>query len=442
MEKRLKDGDSGGLRLPVAMLLNKWDRTGLPFTPLVTHDDPPGGETPAEHESPRDGEEEIDGGTDVRVVEDWLAAHPYHQELANVLSNGVSEKSGGGDGTKNFAVFPVSALGRCETVEEVIDGDAVKIERPITVKPLASRGLEDAIVWAARRHDELAVEDLERETGNLSYWRPSPLFGTDAALLKRAVGLRRTVPNRARRQRIRDARGLVFLKTFTQAATAVAAVVSVWIAGEALWDRSTLAADRTLVADREAAPAAVREAEDRLIAFADAGPLRHVALKFPFNPWGVSDDDLTGPVEAGRAERERRAWATVLAAEDVDKRAARAEVYLAGYPNGGNVEEAKQIVGTIKEARDDEAFARASSGADVVVRGARAADYLMLVESGELLGNHFGEASGLVREADEAEDLKAWESILGAESGLSGPRWPAAISRRGRRAGTSPMRTP
>jgi hypothetical protein len=108
--------------VPVALLVNKWDRRG-----------------------PLDGRSVDDERSNLI---DFLNSQPEppHQVLATAIRNSV--------GLENFEFFPVSAFGESELAPAP---DGGQIERPKQATVLKSFGLEDGFVWAVHRADAVAL---------------------------------------------------------------------------------------------------------------------------------------------------------------------------------------------------------------------------------------------------------------------------------------------
>ena len=120
--------DGVSLHTPVALLLNKWDRySDIDLT---------------------NPEKEQD------KLADFFTSHPNspHKGLQDELQHSVTQE--------NFKTFPVSALG-ASTFVRLDNGDIV--ERPITVQPLNSSGLENPFIWLAQRRDEIDVQHYLKE---------------------------------------------------------------------------------------------------------------------------------------------------------------------------------------------------------------------------------------------------------------------------------------
>ncbi len=112
------------LPVPVALLVNKWDRySQIDFNnPELEHS----------------------------KLEELLSSSPSppHRGLRDVLHSSVTEG--------NFKEFPVSALGPSQFLR--LENGEVE-ERPLQTVPLQSFGLEDAFIWIAQRRDAIDLQD-------------------------------------------------------------------------------------------------------------------------------------------------------------------------------------------------------------------------------------------------------------------------------------------
>jgi hypothetical protein len=134
--------DGPALAVPVALLINKWDRRveeNYQFSPQNSDNE----------------------------VQEFLDSQPEppHRGLVNTLRGSVAEGL--------FRAFPVSAFGK-----HVLNGEmngngygARHPERPAQVNPLCSFGLEDGFVWACRCRDQIDVKEFEAEANSRAWWK-------------------------------------------------------------------------------------------------------------------------------------------------------------------------------------------------------------------------------------------------------------------------------
>lgn len=144
--------------MPIALVINKWDRLGDEYDPRHINPEDPGQDTLDKRAS--------------KVLERFLAHKPEPPHVS--LIDALKGKAGEG----NFQIFTASALGSCQVVGED--------ERPLKSYPLQSYGLEDPFLWLARRGDELRVREVEEAASKLHPWSVwQVLAGTHVALSRK-----------------------------------------------------------------------------------------------------------------------------------------------------------------------------------------------------------------------------------------------------------------
>lgn len=130
--------------IPVAMLLNKWDR----FSQMKEYD-------------PATAAVEADTFMD-RVP-------PVPQK---VLYNVLRAVAGSADGESFSAKFPVSAFGKTRKgTRHEPNGLIREVEAPQTLTPLQSYGLEDPLVWVCQKADTLQMRELKANVAGLATWK-------------------------------------------------------------------------------------------------------------------------------------------------------------------------------------------------------------------------------------------------------------------------------
>ncbi len=156
LRREMQDGEN--LNLPIALLINKWDRLG--------------------------NIERSNLEAEQTKLEAFFqnVPHPPHRELERVLSSVISEG--------NFKKFPVSALGECELIENETNH---VIERPIKTNPLHSFGLEDAFIWMAQHLDEM---DFQRFSTEAKEYRLSRVLSVEKEKAKRFIETGNTLVKR------------------------------------------------------------------------------------------------------------------------------------------------------------------------------------------------------------------------------------------------------
>src|SRR5262249_18765172 len=124
-----------GENTPLALLINKWDRR-----------------TPRQDYKPEKARSELDA---------FLGANspPRHRGLEAALRNSVLPG--------HYEHFAVSAFGE----HEVVAVHCRPRERPkLTHGQLGSFGLEDAFIWAARKRNEIDLEDFQKRASIVKRW--------------------------------------------------------------------------------------------------------------------------------------------------------------------------------------------------------------------------------------------------------------------------------
>lgn len=166
-KKREKKNDD---RIPIAFLLNKWDRV-----------------TKMEYYDPGYCEEE---------VQNFLNQKPPvpHKGLSNILA----AVAGKDEEESLLKSFGISAFGKCKTVLMNTDKGQVKVDLPASTNPLYSFGLEDSFVWLCTVADNIAAKDLKRDKASLAPWKGWQLLtGKTKRVAQDATALARRFPKRS-----------------------------------------------------------------------------------------------------------------------------------------------------------------------------------------------------------------------------------------------------
>lgn len=159
--------DGPALAVPVALLINKWDRRveqNYQFSPQNSDNE----------------------------VQEFLDSQPEppHRGLVNTLRGSVEEGL--------FKVFPVSAFGKCISSGQNNGNKNAERqpEKPARMNPLCSFGLEDGFVWACRCRDQIELREFESESKRRAWWKLWQLLGWQSrkSLRIRASQLRKRFP--------------------------------------------------------------------------------------------------------------------------------------------------------------------------------------------------------------------------------------------------------
>jgi hypothetical protein len=308
------------LRLPVALLLNKWDRLH-----------------PASEGSAHDRKCELD---------DFLARQPAppHVGLIHALRGAVA--------TGCFQAFAVSAFGVAHQRVGEAGGPAEEDLPP--PPPLPSFGLEEALRWAAMRRDTLELGSVQHDNGELRWgdrwpWlclnslNPFPPF----RLAGRAKRLRHRSPPGSEMRREARAVQLRCRRLGYVRVLMLALFVALSLLGaEAGIDGYRQRAVRGDLERPDRGAEQIAADEAWLEEYAVAPGYRHLLSRLWF-----SRADARALVEGSRRKRDDGSWALVEAAADDVGRAQTARDYLAAFPNGRHADEAGAALQKAEEAR-------------------------------------------------------------------------------------------
>ncbi|MBF0471191.1 MAG: hypothetical protein HQL48_07415, partial [Gammaproteobacteria bacterium] len=306
-------GDSA-LQLPVVLLFDKWDRRSM-----------------LEYQTPENEHKEL---------ADFLEQEPPppHKTLYTALQSAVSD-------TANFAAFPVSALGECSKIDlgdgHLADGP------PESFKPLRSFGLEDPLVWAAERCDQIDLAEIE---GNITFidtvWKdrwlpwPFPLH----RLVYRAANLASRFPaadpNHARAQCFNDRAKSTLRSRYI---AFVSLLLSGILAIELGYDGMRYTHNENTWNNPGASSKDLKSAEDWLEGYTESIPLRHSLSKFILLPGDEAEMQLRELRNTG----EELAWSRCKDTSKPNEKKQNCQKYTEDYPNGKYITIAARYVGRI-----------------------------------------------------------------------------------------------
>lgn len=129
--------------LPIAMLLNKWDR----FSKM----------------------DEFDAEAARIEVDEFINQKPVVPQKA--LYSVLQSVGGELNGIAFSEVFPVSAFGKTRKELKEVNGSQREVELPGELSPLPSFGLEDPLVWVCQRSDQLELHELRSRAARLAPWK-------------------------------------------------------------------------------------------------------------------------------------------------------------------------------------------------------------------------------------------------------------------------------
>lgn len=287
------------LDLPLALLFNKWDRrSSLRYT------------------TPENEYLELH-----RFLE--KKPEPPHKTLVDALKNSVTED--------NFQIFPVSAFGEHEFAR---GADNTIIERPKSVSPLQSFGLEDGFIWAAQRRDTIDITRfLEEISGksvrcflkNASLVFSLPLIGKGRALAQR-------FPEKSpERSKIQQALQRYFLAIIANAFCLLVILFALFAAGESIHDNFRYRAILAAKSDPQATLQKLKGDEAWLASYYRAPFYRHLVSRLLV----MDSAEAMATLRSFRDRREEMQWRPVAEATDDLLRAELARKYLQQFGENG-----------------------------------------------------------------------------------------------------------
>jgi hypothetical protein len=281
------------LKIPVALLLNKWDRRGGP---------------------------ESSGDQRQGEVEQFLTESVLHKNLTSTLSD-VSE---------HFMVFPVSAFG-CHTSDCDRAGQPIlNSDRPAKF-PLPSYGLEDPFAWAITEIDGADVERVVSASQRIRWWNPA-IWST----WRRAKSLRRRLGDATQNATLVSsivgrAKRMIILQGGLCAIFCLLLVVGVeWSVDSVERGRS-----RSRLQNSDASEAEVEQALHWIDGYAHSSWVRHRAMKAYY-----SVEYAEHEYQFETSKRDEIVWEQAPMAPP-EERLHALKNYLRRFPNGHHGEEAR-----------------------------------------------------------------------------------------------------
>ncbi len=281
------------LEIPVALLINKWDR--------YSHID---------YANPANEQEKL---------KEFLNATtpPPHKGVCDVLQYSVTKD--------NFKVFPVSAFGASES--HPLDDS---VERPKQVNPSMAFCLEDAFIWLAQRRDAIDLKQYQEEAAqNLDSYKKTGL-----ELLKRYP----TTSEQAKQinavlqecQKVKRKRTIYV----------IIAIVGLWLMAETTMDmisyqEHAVTANSPLIIHKQ-----VGKAEKWLTEYIAAPYFRHlISKRF------ITQEKAQHILGKLQTQRENFLWEAVQNAQKVNLQVALTPTseYLKSYPYGSHAQEVQDI---------------------------------------------------------------------------------------------------
>ena len=291
----------GRKNTPIALLVNKWDRSG----PLAR-----GTQAHAEESCKLDA---------------FLKSEPPPPH-AGLLSELVAASSVGCE------AFPVSAFG--EAVRESGGEPGVFLEKPANgATQLSSFGIVEPFLWLFKRRDHADADALTKASSRRWLWL-NPFAALRCRKDIRRITARMS-PSSPEIPRVRLALWRVkkcFIKQFVL-------LVVFWLCVELSFDAIGLRSARRAMTN-PADATGWRRAESWFTGYIDAVPLLHVLHR----QFCLSNAAAAAELQAARAKRDEQAWAAITASTDEATRVALTREYLANFPQGAHLDDARQLI--------------------------------------------------------------------------------------------------
>lgn len=295
------DGNS----VPIALLINKWDRSGNLAKGKGAH----------EHEMMR---------LDAFLQSD---PPPPHAGLLNELKPASGNRC---------RPFPVSAFG--EAVREPGNAEGQFIEKPARVIPeLPSFGLEEPFLWLVEQRDTMDADNLESAS---QLRRVLLSFGQASSCKKEANGIAarmsKAAPSASRVAKVRRRMKRVIL---TQTTLLVLMLVAFTLGAEFAFD--TIGYRKARVAmTNPAASQGWHDAEDWFTNYAEAKPWMHLLHR----RIALTNEQAITELQTARALRDDLAWQSSQSAKDDATRVALARRYMTDFPQGAHIGDARRLL--------------------------------------------------------------------------------------------------
>jgi hypothetical protein len=287
------------LDMPLALLINKWDRR-----------------SPLRYSTPEN---------EYRELQLFLEKKPEppHKGLVDALKYSVTKE--------NFQVFPVSAFGEHELSRSADDSI---IERPKSVLPLQSFGLEDGFIWAAQRRDTIDITCFMEQVSEKSGWcffKNATIFFSLPLISKGRILAKRFPEKSAERMRIEQALKQYFLTITANVLCFLVLLFSIFSVGEGIYDNFRYRSILSAKSDPQATLQHLKDDEEWLAVYYRAPFYRHAISRFLV----MDSDEALATLRAFRDRREEMSWRPVEEATDELVRVELARKYLEQFGENG-----------------------------------------------------------------------------------------------------------
>lgn len=296
--------------VPMALLVNKWDRTGtldlsspsIPVAPQHTHGDRLLLNT---HKSTMTVEQ--------AKLLDFLTAdqRPPHTTLLDELESASDQ---------HCVAYPVSAFGESRT--EIDAATGAKIEKPSNPHELPSFGLEDPFIWLIQQRIELDVERLEKLANTrLLALRPTSVSRCKNEAKRILQRIKTASPDAVRPESVR--KRATRLQNIQNLVFACLLFLSV-LAGEAVIDATSHRKHRNAL-DNSADEAGWKTANAWYLDYVAAKAWRHLGYGMVFSR-AKADEERLGKLK----DEDEKSWASIMEGtkESLSDRKNRAEEHL------------------------------------------------------------------------------------------------------------------
>jgi predicted acetyltransferase len=290
-----KGKPGAALDMPVALLINKWDRY-----------------SEIDYAHPENEQQKLE-----ELVN---APQSPHRTVYNDLKSSITEG--------NFQIFPVSALGPNEFVQ-LENGE--QLERPKQVNPLNSFGLEDPFIWLVQRHNAIDLRNyLDKGIKN----KPCGKMGKE--LLNRFPA--KSEESKQIKQVMWQCRRAAIKRVIVGAAIVVAS----WFGGETTWDAVKYRQFTVTVDNPQATNEELDDAQKWLTQYIAAPHFRHRLSQIFF----LDREEAQTRLAKLQAYRDKFLWQAVETAKKENLQAALkpAKKYLQYYPSGAHAQEAHELI--------------------------------------------------------------------------------------------------
>jgi hypothetical protein len=303
------NGSGNAPSAPIALLVNKWDRSGLLSR------------TPSAYEE------------ETRKLKAFLESEPLPPH-AGLLADLTAASRGG------CRAFPLSAFGEAIRVPSEKEGEF--IEKPAQVTPeLPSFGIEEPVLWLVEQRDRCDADALEVASRKRNLWiNPWTSHRCRWKAKRLMTRMSAASPEITRVRRVHSRLNRRF-------GAHVLWLVLIYLVGDLSRDVMKFRHERAAMAN-PADKDGWANAEAWFTNYTESSPLRHVLHR----RFILSNDAASEELLSARTARDQSAWKSVVACKDEAARDALAAEYLKAFPQGIHWPAALQIQTEAKTRQD------------------------------------------------------------------------------------------